>query len=1578
MKKFSYILLLLVFMASAVYGGCDAKCGTIVTPSCNYAATFPFDGQKVEVSDVMKYSVKTKCCADGSNFCCQKDYIKITGLTPGKYNLKVSVFSDQDIMNLKIATSCAILDNSPDIYSGMINNLYTATITLSSPELYILAQAIANEGKTYYTIILEKIPDIVYSNLGLCNLFKSGINAKSVDMEGEKLYQCNATKIYTDTVISNDLLCSNQCENFSACTTKPTPSFYDVKFYTSTKSTPVPANYLFDQNNYQDASFNLSQDSTITFKATTTYPNAQVSYMLLGAFVLSSQNNVVTMRFDPGDYFFEKLDITDTHLKIIPTSTSAPVRIFVKGDVTLSNALLESTTALADNIQIFIGEKLSYQLPDTCATFDIGCLLGSLLGEPTCDSNVTFSGYIYANDIDIEGECINLIGAIAAKNSLKIEGDNIHIQYKSPNNCPKSYCEELELSEGFHIVDPDGGDRANAFEIYCDMSSQYAPRDLLALPLKNEYNNLVFTKEQLESTDYYSEALSDSIGFQAIHIYAKTLEVIVDPDQKEPISSNGYSVMGSTFSNINLIGTPLAIDWSQTAISGCNESKLRKAYYGQAVKINTLDYDNAICTIDHMKLKILDDYTYLTDPGGNEILEISCKELSEQVPQNVLPSDKIKGHYWITPYNSQRDEHNSIQEASKRPFVVYCWFQPDLNWAWTFLLALDGKRTKTKDDLLQKKDTCSAMGLFPFVPYKEESFERVRKFLLANKDEWSNYTGTIQEKVKALTGLNYYLDYERDSLIWPYGSFGVYFDKTTDHTNWKGADSHTPGWMSGAPMHNIKSITTDYPHKALDQNRKYYEWSSQNYPSLPADKLRYSSTDIGGGDGRYRYEDTMGAKGWKSILKDFNISEEDEWFISRSGAGINFDQRSAAPYDWPYFEPNGNYDNGCWLNYLYDDEGYVRHNDDWDCKYPYYDYMCMARDNYTQVTRYSLIKGPYELIDRDIPQGQEIDNLYIRTQIIKKPIQLDLVLLDENRTHLLDQEELSKLTLSAGIFLVKTYYNKGSERVQEVRYLGELNGYKPTQARINFDTIIGEDFQVDSANRRMFVKFKFCTRDDYNWSDCWESGVGGKCKASQEYYCAQADSNDFAVRPKRFAFVGSPLQKIIAGEETELLFGALDAGNGYSIDYNETQGGSFDINVSLADDHKQCMTKKLTVQNVAFEDGFSNSTLTFDDVGEFNLTMYEIVGSEFAAIDRNDTNDSRRLIEPFTHTISIVPHHFDLNSTIIAQNPQGFTYIANEIDQIASILEVNITAKNKQNAITKNYTKACFAHDVEFNASYDITPLSPDLDTLLVQNVGSTTIKEFPISAKLLSTTFDRAIFDTDQNGTGIGRVRLNFKRYVHKPITPFTLQIKETNATDANGVQGTAQANKSTDYYYARVYSSNEFSNVIKGNEGNVTIYYELYAPITPATIFTIFPNPLNAAITTFLQLLPTDVDDLNWRINEYHTTTDGNISQILFKDVDILTSPSSPLSRATLSPLFKGSHQLRLKYNGSSAPYIATLEINASKWLIYDKSDPNAQTNTFKVKFLYPGIWLGVGEQFSIQNESNISNIDKKRIQW
>jgi len=347
----------------------------------------------------------------------------------------------------------------------------------------------------------------------------------------------------------------------------------------------------------------------------------------------------------------------------------------------------------------------------------------------TGGGGTTFNATIYIEGDATLGNPTYIKGALSANTSIEVgQGQFIYDQNISEGGwgtCSNGYCADNNLSEGFHIIDPDAGDDKNSFEIFCHQDTSSLWHELIALPIKNNSNNFIFDNN-VTSSNYYDTSANPRTSFNAIEVdiskitYSGTLDsrvpkphisVVVSNDS-EPYNittdGNSYKVMSSGFSNINLIGTPFTIDWNNTApLGGCDETLLRKAL-GQAVKYNTINTNNGTsndgksrCKISTMQLSLLDDYRYLTY-NGSEVLQHSCKEMAAYIPNNlgILNDQDIAGHFNILtsePYypkntipttNGTRNNGGDIG-ATKRPLTVYCKYQKQTRYLlqpWTIFL----------------------------------------------------------------------------------------------------------------------------------------------------------------------------------------------------------------------------------------------------------------------------------------------------------------------------------------------------------------------------------------------------------------------------------------------------------------------------------------------------------------------------------------------------------------------------------------------------------------------------------------------------------------------------------------------------------------------------------------------------------------------------------------------------------------------------------------------------------------------------------------------------------------------------
>ena len=454
----------------------------------------------------------------------------------------------------------------------------------------------------------------------------------------------------------------------------------------------------------------------------------------------------------------------------------------------------------------------------------------------------------------------------------------------------------------------------------------------------------------------------------------------------------------------------------------------------------------------------------------------------------------------------------------------------------------------------------------------------------------------------------------------------------------------------------------------------------------------------------------------------------------------------------------------------------------------------------------------------------------------------------------------------------------------------------------------------------------------------------------------------FAVRPDRFQVNFPNGTQIVAQKDTNITFKALDISGNPVPDYNETQNNTFEINISIADTTKSCQHASISLNPfVAFIDGYNSNNYRFSDVGEFNITIQEINGSEFAIIDANDTNDSQRLITPYETTIKIIPDHFEINASLQNMPGKTYAYISKDLN-IAAVLDLNITAKGEQNGTMKNYTSSCYAKENNVTFIYQVSGIQPAnaLNNILFEENNTHISGISPIADHNFTIDFNNSIFTpSDLNGTAKLRLLVNFDRNISLPAKPFDLNFTAIGTKDSDDVNGSGKPNTLATYYYARLHAP-----VFKTRENNITtkLFFEVYDPDKAD------PAGIEGAMSE---------DDIDWYRNTTHdSTTYGQVFGLLHNGHDLLVGEDSEL-KATLGPLNSGVRLLTLKYKKSKYPYNARIDLNASSWLIYNRYNPNATTNPLEVIFEGKGNWKGIGT-FKSQDEINQSQVPYNRIQW
>ena len=420
--------------------------------------------------------------------------------------------------------------------------------------------------------------------------------------------------------------------------------------------------------------------------------------------------------------------------------------------------------------------------------------------------------------------------------------------------------------------------------------------------------------------------------------------------------------------------------------------------------------------------------------------------------------------------------------------------------------------------------------------------------------------------------------------------------------------------------------------------------------------------------------------------------------------------------------------------------------------------------------------------------------------------------------------------------------------------------------------------------------------------------------------------DDFSVRPKKFKIVPLTSGKLKSGNNYTFKLEAVDANGQPCADYNETLNLNavspmLDYNDTKANIGCQRGTLSIANPNSAkFADGVANVVLNYNEVGELNMTLKEVDGSEFASVDSQDTTNPNGVkIEAYNKLVTFIPDHFQITTPTYNDGGNGFTYMSNDLN-MSSILTFNIKALNAYNQTTINYRNGCYSKNVGVVVHHGSVPVS---ENLIFKEANETTIHSVPNSQDIVFNVISAKF------AGGIANVKtmINFEKKYSRPESPFTFTLNDLNATDTDMVSGVNTINQSANFIYGRINIPNvaSYSNVIHNS-----VTYQYYK-------------------------------NGKWVVNTYHTSNDGNITKTLINGVT-----------SVLGPINSGYQDV--KYTSTkSLPYTVKGEYGISSWMWYHPKavtylDPSATNHNCtthpcnKIEFLpVAGGWAGVGESSS-----------------
>lgn len=574
---------------------------------------------------------------------------------------------------------------------------------------------------------------------------------------------------------------------------------------------------------------------------------------------------------------------------------------------------------------------------------------------------------------------------------------------------------------------------------------------------------------------------------------------------------------------------------------------------------------------------------------------------------------------------------------------------------------------------------------------------------------------------------------------------------------------------------------------------------------------------------------------------------------------------------------------------------------------------------------------------------KDISNRDITTKIVDNNFTLTLASLTDDFNSLLGRD----VTI-----LYDLYDYDTQQSVTNGWFEWEIKRLYPTK-NVTFENIL-------KAYKDVRVRFKYCQKEKcFAMLGCYNVIVDyDKCNNDEFKYVSSSDN--FAIRPDKFAILTTNnLTKMRLNHDTNLTFKSLSFKNNLVSNYNEQTNNSFKIDININNNSKICTYNTIN-SNLEFDNGQKNITLDTFDIGEWNISIKEINGNEFAKVDANDTSNELRFISSSNKIITIIPNSFELNTILKNSNTlNNFTYLNDDLTQSAD-LNITLKALKWDNSLAKNYTKSCYAKDFNLSIDYNSLNVTPNnsLRYIKYKIVQLDKNISLDINSIPILTTLDASLFKDEAKGISSFQIKFNFDRDKTKVVNPFNFKTTHINIIDTDLINVDEYKEQNTTFIYARTHSARQsFINTT----GLSKIYFEVYC----------YGDSCDKELlkdTTSPHLKYTH--DIRWFINENHNPLyDGEVGNISQKYGDGVSSTT---------PTNENPSKVTFTYNEKYGyPFKTTMQNSASNWLIYNPNDANETKNYFQIEFLNIGKWTGEYETQTTTKDIGSAKINR-RVIW
>ena len=309
----------------------------------------------------------------------------------------------------------------------------------------------------------------------------------------------------------------------------------------------------------------------------------------------------------------------------------------------------------------------------------------------------------------------------------------------------------------------------------------------------------------------------------------------------------------------------------------------------------------------------------------------------------------------------------------------------------------------------------------------------------------------------------------------------------------------------------------------------------------------------------------------------------------------------------------------------------------------------------------------------------------------------------------------------------------------------------------------------------------------------WLKNSDTNCPLSDE--TNHSISDNFAIRPDHF-IIENIDGNVYSATDFNITFKAVDKNGDEVKDYNETLNNSFIIQYQKL---KLNCTKGNFDVNISFRDGRNVTIANYDDIGDLNITIKENNSSSFAKVDNDDSNDSIRLISPYSKVIEVKPYKIEFNTTFSDNN---ITYMDKDLKTNFVKLITNIKILNAKGDLIPDFNQSCYGKD--FNITYITTQNNiPEQFETMYQDKNDTNFDRWDNNWSVLGSFF--------KNGETNITIVFNIDKNYSKPISIKELNFTKLNIVTPNivKIEQNETLNKNLLFYYARVLSKDIYTQV-------------------------------------------------------------------------------------------------------------------------------------------------------------------------